>query len=175
MFLLLFLLFDAIVCLKGFRRRFLFCAFLCCPINYNYSVENCNADYSSVICILMKLVCCYSFTSNVLWKPNLYFFTFFYCIIYYLFQRPSSSSKKCVISDPPSHDPPPPPAPAVMIPRARLHAHHDSRENVARKRSLELSSEAKLISYLESGATTSNDEVRKTEYNEWTKIKRSRR
>ncbi|XP_050555460.1 uncharacterized protein LOC118280777 isoform X1 [Spodoptera frugiperda] len=77
-------------------------------------------------------------------------------------KRASTSAKKCVMSDPPAHDPPPPPAPAVMIPRARLHPHHgDSRENIARKRSLELSSEAKLISYLESGATTSNDEMRR--------------
>ncbi|KAH9634377.1 hypothetical protein HF086_010857 [Spodoptera exigua] len=75
-------------------------------------------------------------------------------------KRASSSGKKGVMSDPPAHDPPPPPAPAVMIPRARLHPHHgDSRENIARKRSLELSSEAKLISYLESGASTSNDEA----------------
>ncbi|XP_073958616.1 uncharacterized protein isoform X1 [Choristoneura fumiferana] len=65
--------------------------------------------------------------------------------------------KKCVMSEPPAHDPPPPPAPAVMIPRARLHPHHsDSRENIARKKSLELSSEAKLISYLESGAANNN-------------------
>nr|XP_037876760.1 uncharacterized protein LOC101743303 isoform X1 [Bombyx mori] len=76
-------------------------------------------------------------------------------------KRPSSS-KKLVISDPPSHDPPPPPAPAVLIPRARFHPHHgDSRENLARKRSLELSSEAKLISYLESGAATTHDEMRR--------------
>ncbi|XP_075987218.1 uncharacterized protein LOC142983911 isoform X2 [Anticarsia gemmatalis] len=77
-------------------------------------------------------------------------------------QHRSSTSKKCVMSDPPAHDPPPPPAPAVMIPRARLHPHHgDSRENISRKRSLELSSEAKLISYLESGATSTNDEMRR--------------
>ncbi|CAB3233080.1 unnamed protein product [Arctia plantaginis] len=78
-------------------------------------------------------------------------------------QHRSSTSKKCVISDPPAHDPPPPPpGPAVMIPRARLHAHHgDSRENISRKRSLELSSEAKLISYLESGAVNNNDEMRR--------------
>ncbi|KAJ8707391.1 hypothetical protein PYW08_010643 [Mythimna loreyi] len=77
-------------------------------------------------------------------------------------KRVSSSGKKCVMSDPPAHDPPPPPAPAVMIPRARLHPQHgDSRENIARKRSLELSSEAKLISYLESGATSTNDEMRR--------------
>ncbi|XP_047037254.1 uncharacterized protein LOC124642696 [Helicoverpa zea] len=76
-------------------------------------------------------------------------------------KRPSTS-KKNVMSDPPAHDPPPPPAPAVMIPRARLHPHHgDSRENIARKRSLELSNEAKLISYLESGATNTNDEMRR--------------
>ncbi|XP_063370180.1 uncharacterized protein LOC134658427 isoform X2 [Cydia amplana] len=74
-------------------------------------------------------------------------------------------SKKTAISEPPAHDPPPPPAPAVMIPRARLHPHHsDSRENISRKKSLELSSEAKLISYLESGAVNnshSNDEMRR--------------
>ncbi|XP_059058800.1 uncharacterized protein LOC131852175 isoform X1 [Achroia grisella] len=76
-------------------------------------------------------------------------------------KRPSSS-KKCIMSEPPAHDPPPPPAPAVMIPRARLHAHHDSRENISRKKSLELSNEAKLISYLESGAVNpSNDEMRR--------------
>ncbi|KAJ2941010.1 hypothetical protein O0L34_g13139 [Tuta absoluta] len=73
-----------------------------------------------------------------------------------------STSKKCMISDPPSHDPPPVPAPAVMIPRARLHPHHsESRENISRKKSMELSSEAKLISYLESGAVTTNDEMRR--------------
>ncbi|KAI5636459.1 putative sperm flagellar membrane protein domain-containing protein [Phthorimaea operculella] len=73
-----------------------------------------------------------------------------------------STSKKCMISEPPSHDPPPVPAPAVMIPRARLHPHHsDSRENISRKKSMELSSEAKLISYLESGAVTTNDEMRR--------------
>ncbi|KAM3960018.1 LOW QUALITY PROTEIN: uncharacterized protein ACR2FA_005941 [Aphomia sociella] len=79
----------------------------------------------------------------------------------YMPTKRSSSSKKCVMSDPPAHDPPPPPAPAVMIPRARLHAHHDSRENIARKKSLELSSEAKLISYLESGAVNTNGEMRR--------------
>ncbi|XP_072946112.1 uncharacterized protein [Epargyreus clarus] len=80
----------------------------------------------------------------------------------YMPSKRSSSSKKCVISEPPAHAPPPPPAPAVMIPRARLHPHHsDSRDNLARKRSLELSNEAKLISYLESGAATANDEMRR--------------
>ncbi|XP_068624845.1 mucin-16 isoform X3 [Battus philenor] len=81
-------------------------------------------------------------------------------------KRPSSSKKCAAMSDPPAHAPPPPPpapaAPAVIIPRARLHPHHsDSRDNLARKRSLELSSEAKLISYLESGATVTNDEMRR--------------
>ncbi|KAJ0171090.1 hypothetical protein K1T71_013289 [Dendrolimus kikuchii] len=81
---------------------------------------------------------------------------------YYCLQRPSTGAKKCAISDPPAHDPPPPPAPAVMIPRARLNPHHgDSRENVSRKRSLELSSEAKLISYLESGAVKTSEEMRR--------------
>ncbi|CAD0206222.1 unnamed protein product [Chrysodeixis includens] len=79
-------------------------------------------------------------------------------------KRPSTS-KKCVMSEPPQHEAPPPPSgagPSVMIPRARLHTHHgDSRENIARKRSLEMSSEAKLISYLESGATNTNDEMRR--------------
>ncbi|XP_052752972.1 uncharacterized protein LOC113519470 [Galleria mellonella] len=75
-------------------------------------------------------------------------------------KRPSSS-KKCTMSDPPTHDAPPPPAPAVMIPRARLHAHHESRENISRKKSLELSNEAKLISYLESGAINTNEEMRR--------------
>ncbi|XP_060807495.1 uncharacterized protein LOC106137127 isoform X1 [Amyelois transitella] len=79
----------------------------------------------------------------------------------YMPAKKHSSNKKGVMSDPPAHDPPPPPAPAVMIPRARLHAHHDSRENIARKRSLELSSEAKLISYLESGTVIPNDEMRR--------------
>ncbi|CAK1595421.1 unnamed protein product [Parnassius mnemosyne] len=76
-----------------------------------------------------------------------------------------SSSKKglaAAMSEPPAHAPPPPPPPAVVIPRARLHTHHsESRDNLARKRSLELSNEAKLISYLESGATTANDEMRR--------------
>ncbi|XP_037294855.1 uncharacterized protein LOC115452868 isoform X2 [Manduca sexta] len=76
-------------------------------------------------------------------------------------KRPSST-KKMIMSEPPAHDPPPPPAPAVMIPRARLHPHHgDSRENISRKRSLELSSEAKLISYLESGASANHEEMRR--------------
>ncbi|XP_053618829.1 uncharacterized protein LOC128680085 isoform X2 [Plodia interpunctella] len=79
----------------------------------------------------------------------------------YMPAKKQSSSKKCVVSEPPAHAPPPPPAPAVMIPRARLHPHHDSRENIARKRSLELSSEAKLISYLESGTVIPNDEMRR--------------
>ncbi|CAG5037584.1 unnamed protein product [Parnassius apollo] len=76
-----------------------------------------------------------------------------------------SSSKKglaATMSEPPAHAPPPPPPPAVVIPRARLHTHHsESRDNLARKRSLELSNEAKLISYLESGTTTANDEMRR--------------
>ncbi|KPJ19267.1 63 kDa sperm flagellar membrane protein [Papilio machaon] len=78
-------------------------------------------------------------------------------------KRASSSKKFVAMCDPPAHaPPPPPPAPAVVIPRARLHPHHsDSRDNLARKRSLELSSEAKLISYLESGATNTNDEMRR--------------
>ncbi|CAH1643888.1 unnamed protein product [Spodoptera littoralis] len=47
-------------------------------------------------------------------------------------KRASTSAKKCVMSDPPAHDPPPPPAPAVMIPRARLHPHHgDSQEDLS--------------------------------------------
>ncbi|XP_050671701.1 uncharacterized protein LOC126970075 isoform X1 [Leptidea sinapis] len=78
-------------------------------------------------------------------------------------QRPrASNSKKCVISDPPAHSPPPPPAPAVLIPRARLHPlHSDSRDNLARKKSLEACNEAKLISYLESGATNTTEEMRR--------------
>ncbi|XP_013148818.1 PREDICTED: uncharacterized protein LOC106111339 isoform X2 [Papilio polytes] len=81
----------------------------------------------------------------------------------YLPSKRASSSKKLVMSAPPAHaPPPPPPAPAVVIPRARLHPHHsDSRDNLARKKSLELSSEAKLISYLESGATNTNNEMRR--------------
>ncbi|CAH2231299.1 jg20615 [Pararge aegeria aegeria] len=74
----------------------------------------------------------------------------------------STCSKKCVMSDPPTHAPPPPPAPALMIPRARLHpAHSDSRDNLARKKSAEICSEAKLISYLESGATNVTEEMRR--------------
>nr|XP_034836948.1 uncharacterized protein LOC117993281 isoform X1 [Maniola hyperantus] len=74
----------------------------------------------------------------------------------------STCSKNCVISDPPAHAPPPPPAPALMIPRARLHpAHSDSRDNLARKKSAEIISEAKLISYLESGATNVTEEMRR--------------
>ncbi|XP_052745294.1 uncharacterized protein LOC112058337 isoform X2 [Bicyclus anynana] len=74
----------------------------------------------------------------------------------------STCSKKCVMSDPPSHAPPPPPAPALMIPRARLHpAHSDSRDNLARKKSAEICSEAKLISYLESGASNVTEEMRR--------------
>ncbi|XP_049881946.1 uncharacterized protein LOC126377954 [Pectinophora gossypiella] len=82
----------------------------------------------------------------------------------YMPTKRTSAGKKCVMSEPPAHDPPPVPAPAVMIPRARLHPHHsDSRENISRKKSLELSSEAKLISYLESGAVqlSNNDEMRR--------------
>ncbi|RVE53516.1 hypothetical protein evm_001886, partial [Chilo suppressalis] len=79
----------------------------------------------------------------------------------YMPSKRSSPGKKCVISEPPAHDPPPPP-PAVLIPRARLHPlHGDSRENISKKLSLELSSEAKLISYLESGAVINNDEMRR--------------
>ncbi|KAL4712584.1 hypothetical protein ACJJTC_007600 [Scirpophaga incertulas] len=69
---------------------------------------------------------------------------------------------KSSISAPPTHEAPVPPPPAVLIPRARLHPlHGDSRENISKKLSLELSSEAKLISYLESGAVCNNDEMRR--------------
>ncbi|GBP41689.1 63 kDa sperm flagellar membrane protein [Eumeta japonica] len=82
----------------------------------------------------------------------------------------SSNKKPIAISDPPAHDPPPPPAPAVMIPRARLHQQHrDSRDNTSRKQSLELSSEAKLISYLEAGANVANaanDEMMRRKHSE---------
>ncbi|XP_041984079.1 uncharacterized protein LOC121736761, partial [Aricia agestis] len=72
----------------------------------------------------------------------------------------SSSKKLSCMGAPPAHAPPPPPAPAVLIPRARLH--HDSRDNLSRKKSLEACNEAKLISYLESGANNSiNDEMRR--------------
>ncbi|XP_045486809.1 uncharacterized protein LOC110998983 isoform X3 [Pieris rapae] len=70
-------------------------------------------------------------------------------------------SSKCVMSEPPAHSPPPPPAPAVLIPRARLHQHSDSRDNLSRKKSLEACAEAKLISYLESGATNVTEEMRR--------------
>ncbi|XP_063835121.1 uncharacterized protein LOC135084268 isoform X1 [Ostrinia nubilalis] len=80
----------------------------------------------------------------------------------YMPTKQRGSGKKCVMSEPPAHEAPPPPAPAVMIPRARLHPHHqDSRENISKKLSLELSSEAKLISYLESGAVNNDDEMRR--------------
>ncbi|XP_064075147.1 uncharacterized protein LOC113393742 isoform X2 [Vanessa tameamea] len=74
----------------------------------------------------------------------------------------SSCSRPCAVSAPPAHAPPPPPAPALMIPRARLHPlHSDSRDNLSRKKSTEICSEAKLISYLESGATNATDEMRR--------------
>ncbi|XP_046974212.1 uncharacterized protein LOC124540573 isoform X3 [Vanessa cardui] len=74
----------------------------------------------------------------------------------------SSCSRQCAVSAPPAHAPPPPPAPALMIPRARLHPlHSDSRDNLSRKKSTEICSEAKLISYLESGATNATEEMRR--------------
>ncbi|XP_038219351.1 uncharacterized protein LOC119837692 [Zerene cesonia] len=73
----------------------------------------------------------------------------------------AASSKQCAMSPPPPHSPPPPPAPAVLIPRARLHPHSDSRDNLSRKKSLEACAEAKLISYLESGATNVTEEMRR--------------
>ncbi|XP_045507324.1 uncharacterized protein LOC123703410 isoform X1 [Colias croceus] len=73
----------------------------------------------------------------------------------------SRASNKIAMSEPPAHSPPPPPAPAVLIPRARLHPHSDSRDNLSRKKSLEACAEAKLISYLESGATNVTEEMRR--------------
>ncbi|CAH2099100.1 unnamed protein product [Euphydryas editha] len=76
--------------------------------------------------------------------------------------RSRSCSRQHAVSAPPAHAPPPPPAPALMIPRARLHPlHSDSRDNLSRKKSSEICSEAKLISYLESGATNTTEEMRR--------------
>ncbi|OWR52536.1 hypothetical protein KGM_208594 [Danaus plexippus plexippus] len=71
--------------------------------------------------------------------------------------RSRSHSKQA--PEPPPHSPPPPPA--LMIPRARLHPLHDSRDNLSRRKSSEVCNEAKLISYLESGATNTQEMRRK--------------
>ncbi|KAG7297026.1 hypothetical protein JYU34_019952 [Plutella xylostella] len=42
-------------------------------------------------------------------------------------KQSTSAMKKLAMSSPPAHEAPPPPAPAVMIPRARLHPPHRDR------------------------------------------------